>query len=131
MKLVKRVIAGASAILLLQGCTIPTACTTMPSLAITLRVVDAVTGRAIMDSTQVSAVQASPPQFEAPATYPGPDTSAAARIRIGGEAGIYDLTVQRRGYATAVRRGVVVSSYDGPCGGARTVDLTIALSPVP
>jgi len=129
MKLVNFIVAGAAATLVLQGCTSPIDCTTLPSLAITLRVVDAATGRAIMDSTQVSAVQTGPPQFDALATYPGSDSSAAARIRIMGVAGIYDLTVQRKGYVPAVRRGVVVLSEDARCLRAKTVDLTISLSP--
>lgn len=62
-------------------------------------------------------------------SYLGSDASAAARIRIEGLAGIYDLTVHRKGYAPSVQRGIVLPSTDGACLHARTADLTISLAP--
>lgn len=118
-----------AATLLLDGCRGPVACNLLPITAITIAVVDSATGRAILDSVEVHAVQTVAPAFDGFVSYPEHGSPTPSRIKIFGGPGVYDLTVQRNGYAPSVQRGVLVSSDDAPCPRPIAVDLTIALSP--
>jgi hypothetical protein len=122
-----RVLVGT---ILAAGCTAGGAggtapngtCTAPRSIAITVEVRDPTTGRASAQGAiglarQGTAVDTR--QLQDSLTLLG-----------GQRTGIYDVTVQRRGYATWTQTGVSVTRV-GPCGNVEPESLKAFLQPVP
>jgi hypothetical protein len=99
-----------------------TGCAAPRSIAITVDVSDAISGRAIADSATGTA--------HLGATTITLDHYNTLTLLGGTQLGTYDVMVERPGYRAWTRLGVSVAQT-GPCGNVEPVNLSAHMQPVP